>query len=204
MPSASNRFDCMREACDSTMPKIYPLEEAAKLLGVTPKWLRDQLTKRRFAGMKRAGKWAMTEPQILSGIEMMCTDVRTPYPQAPDGLTRRSWLYHQRYPNGRHRDEGGGRVAVPAPRVQPLPSWYRRVHPEPSEVIAAMPDLTDTQRQFLHRVQNEGEVIVNGKSRRTVEALVRRGLVTYDGSYVLNEDTSSYIYRFTVRPTDGG
>jgi (p)ppGpp synthase/HD superfamily hydrolase len=121
----------------SAIPEIYALQEAAKLLGVTPKWLRDQLTRRRFAGLKRAGKWAMTESQILSAIEMMSTEVRPQEAPAPGGLTRRSWLYHQRYPNGRHRRQSG-KAPVHAPSVQPLPSWYRRVHPEPPEGIAAL------------------------------------------------------------------
>jgi hypothetical protein len=39
--------------------------------------------------------------------------------------------------------------------------------------------------------------------RRTVEALARRGLATYEAEEVLNETHSSYYYRFTVRPRKG-
>ena len=41
--------------------------------------------------------------------------------------------------------------------------------------------------------------MVGGRERKTVEALVRRGIATYEAEYVLNEKHSYYAYRFTVR-----
>jgi Helix-turn-helix domain len=66
------------------IPTIYPLAEAAELLGVSESWLRARLRDRTFAGMKRAGRWAMTEAQIEAAIERMSTEaarLRNPPPR---------------------------------------------------------------------------------------------------------------------------
>ena len=126
-------------------------------------------------------------------------------PEYPAGLSRRSWLYHQRYPNGNphrrllRRPEDG----VQPPKIQPPPSYFHPVHAEPPEVIAAMPALTPTQSKLLGRLHREGGVVMSGKTaRRTIEALVRRGLATYETEHVLNETHRHYFYRFTVRPKE--
>ena len=49
------------------------------------------------------------------------------------------------------------------------------------------------------RLGREGTVALGGQERKTVEALVRRGIATYEAEYVLNEKHSYYAYRFTVR-----
>lgn len=74
------------------------------------------------------------------------------------------------------------------------------VRAEPPEVIAAMPELTETQLELLNRLRRDGEVVVSGQKRKTVEGLVKRGLVTYEAEYALNETHRYYFYRFTVRP----
>ena len=56
------------------IPAIYDLAEAAKILGVSRSYLRSELRDHTFAGMKRAGRWAMTEPQIEAAIEAMSID----------------------------------------------------------------------------------------------------------------------------------
>ena len=56
------------------VPAIYDLAEAAKILGVSRSYLRSELRDHTFAGMKRAGRWAMTEPQIEAAIEAMSID----------------------------------------------------------------------------------------------------------------------------------
>ena len=43
------------------IPIIYDLAEAAHILGFSESYLRSKLRDRTFAGMKRAGRWAMTE-----------------------------------------------------------------------------------------------------------------------------------------------
>ena len=48
-------------------------------------------------------------------------------------------------------------------------------------------------------MRHEEAVVLGGRERKTVEALVRRGLATYEAEYVLNEKHSYYGYRFTVR-----
>jgi hypothetical protein len=70
---------------------------------------------------------------------------------------------------------------------------------ESPQVVAAMPELTQKQQELLERLRREGTVVLGGRERKTVEALVRRGIVTYEVEYVLNEEHSYYAYRFTVR-----
>ena len=68
------------------IPTIYDLAEAAKILGVSQSYLRSKLRDHTFAGMKRAGRWAMTEPQI----EAMSLDARPSDPPSPSGLSKHS------------------------------------------------------------------------------------------------------------------
>jgi hypothetical protein len=56
------------------IPAIYDLAEAAKILGVSRSYIRSELRDHTFACMKRAGRWAMTEPQIEAAIEAMSID----------------------------------------------------------------------------------------------------------------------------------
>jgi hypothetical protein len=72
------------------IPTIYDLAEAAKILGISESYLRSKLRDRTFAGMKRAGRWAMTEAQIEAAIESMCIDARPADPTSPSGLFRHS------------------------------------------------------------------------------------------------------------------
>ncbi|TDH57522.1 hypothetical protein E2F47_01760 [Mycobacterium eburneum] len=72
------------------IPTIYPLADAAELLGVSESYLRAQLRSRRFAGMKRAGRWAMTEPQVEEAIAAMSTEARAPDTPSPAGLSKHS------------------------------------------------------------------------------------------------------------------
>jgi hypothetical protein len=72
------------------IPVIYDLAEAARLLGFSESYLRSKLRDRTFAGMKRAGRWAMTESQIEAAIESMCIDARPPDPPLRSGLSKHS------------------------------------------------------------------------------------------------------------------
>jgi hypothetical protein len=74
------------------IPAIYDLAEAAKILGLSESYLRSKLRDHTFAGMKRAGRWAMTEPQIEAAIETMSIDARPADPPSPSGLSKRSRL----------------------------------------------------------------------------------------------------------------
>jgi hypothetical protein len=78
------------------IPIIYDLAEAARILGFSEPYLRSKLRDRTFAGMKRAGRWAMTE----AAIESMCIDARPADPPSPSGLSK-----HSRY-GRRLRDRG--------------------------------------------------------------------------------------------------
>lgn len=72
------------------IPPIYPLSEAAELLGVSEAYLRSKLRDHTFAGLKRAGRWAMTEPQLEAAIEAMSTEARPAPETSPSGLSRKS------------------------------------------------------------------------------------------------------------------
>ncbi len=72
------------------IPIIYDLAEAARILGLSESYLRSKLRDRTFAGMKRAGRWAMTESQIEGAIESMCIQARPADPPSPSGLSRQS------------------------------------------------------------------------------------------------------------------
>lgn len=72
------------------IPPLYALAEAAEILGVSEEWLRAQLRARRFAGLKRAGRWAMTEGQIEAAIDEMSTEARERVQPSPAGLARGS------------------------------------------------------------------------------------------------------------------
>ncbi|WP_396929195.1 hypothetical protein [Mycolicibacterium sp.] len=189
------------------IPRIFTLAEAAEQLRVSSNWLGQQLRDGRYAGLKQGNRWAMTEPQLLAAIEAMTRPVkeREPEPERyPGGLTRRSWqnLQRSRIPGTVQYNRRMGIKPKPVERsnVEPAPSWYKMVKPESDAVIAAMPELSGTQKALLERVEAEGEVAINGQSRKTVEALVRRGLVSYEVHHVLNSNSNGYIYRFTVRP----
>lgn len=77
------------------IPPLYPLSEAAELLGVSEEWLRSKLRDRTFAALKRAGRWAMTEGQIEAAIEAMSTEARPLPAPSPSGLSRRSRFYRR-------------------------------------------------------------------------------------------------------------
>lgn len=84
------------------------------------------------------------------------------------------------------------------PEAPSLPSYFRKAYQESPEVIATLPELTGTQQKLLERLRGEETVVLDGRWRKTIEPLVRRGLATYDAEYVLSE-SGYYIYRFTVR-----
>ena len=69
---------------------IYSLAEAAEQLGVSEAWLRSKLRDYTFAGMKRAGRWAMTEAQLEAAVEAMSTEARPAPEPSPTGLSSRS------------------------------------------------------------------------------------------------------------------
>lgn len=71
------------------IPPLYSLAESAELLGVSEEWLRAQCRQRRFAALKRAGRWAMTEGQIEAAIDAMSTEAREE-DVSPAGLARNS------------------------------------------------------------------------------------------------------------------
>ena len=83
--------------------------------------------------------------------------------------------------------------------VTSAPTWDRTVYAESPEVVAGMPELTHRQQALFERLRHEGTVVLGGRERKTLEALVRRGIATYEAEYVLNEKHSYYAYRFTVR-----
>jgi hypothetical protein len=83
------------------IPIIYDLAEAARIFGFSESYLRSKLRDRTFAGMKRAGRWAMTEAQIEAAIEPMCIEARPADPPSPSGLSKqRRFARRLRTPRG--------------------------------------------------------------------------------------------------------
>jgi hypothetical protein len=158
------------------IPRIYTLTEAASALRVSGEWLRTRLANGAFAGLKRGSRWAMTEQQIMAVIESMTVPAREPEIY-PGGQSRRSWLYHQRRRNGTTPRLTS---VEPAPKVQRAPTWYRMVYSESPDVVAGMPELTQRQQELLEQLRHEEAVVLGGRERKTVEALGRRGLATYE------------------------
>ena len=72
------------------IPTIYDLAEAAKILGVSQSYLRSKLRDHTFVGMKRAGRWGMTDPQIEAASDAMSLDARPPERPSPSGLSKHS------------------------------------------------------------------------------------------------------------------
>lgn len=72
------------------IPPIYSLSESAEFLGVSESYLRSKLRDYTFAGLKRAGRWGMTEAQIEAAIEAMSTEARPQDRPSPSGLSRNS------------------------------------------------------------------------------------------------------------------
>ena len=100
----------------------------------------------------------MTQQQIMAVIESMTVPARKPE-SYPGGITRRSWLHHQR--RGQAITPRFTPVE-PAPKVRPAPTWYRMVYAESPELVAGMPELTLRQQELLERLRHEGTVVTGG------------------------------------------
>lgn len=184
--------------------KTYSLEEVAEMvlpadMANAVRWLQTQLLAGKASGYKAGRKWRMTQSDVEDFVARHRNSSRPlpPPPPAPDygGLSRRSWLSHQRPRRPAYRGP-----AVEHQKVRPPGADFVKVHPESAEAIAAMRPMTKTQQDLLNRVQTEGEVTLNGTTaRKTVEALAKRGLVEYEAEYVLNETHLYLFYRFTIR-----
>lgn len=201
------------ETASESRLKTYSLPEVVAMvlpeLTHGERWLAQRLRSGEVRGYKIGRHWRMTHEDVEDLIARHRNSPRpTLLPAEPErypgGITRRGWLYLQRHGIEGNPNLRGPRrraaSATPPPAVLPAPSWYTPVLREPKEVIDAMPPLTETQQLLLQRVEREGTVAVNGRFRKTVEGLVRRGLVKYEVAHVLSESekSSSYIYRFTV------
>lgn len=192
--------------------RTYSLEEVAAMvlppdLNRPALWLQRRLRAGLISGYKVGPTWRMTHDDVLDFIER---HRNSPQPhihqEAPESLelpfssqTRRSRLYHERYPNGRHYSRPEDRVVLA--EKTPLPRDFKIVTAEPPDVIAKMPQLTRPQKALLARVREEGELEYGDRNcRPTVEALAKRGLVTYEAERVLNQKYHQYLIRFTIRP----
>jgi hypothetical protein len=134
------------------------------------RWVLRCIYAGKFRAIKVGRSYRMTQEQLneaLAALEIKPTTVTSPTP--PSGQT----------PLSQRRQRPTGLKAVPPAKVQPPPTDFKRVDAQPPEVIAAMPAVTQTQVELLERLRREREVIMSGRTaRRTVEALVKRGLAT--------------------------
>jgi hypothetical protein len=72
-----------------TAPELFPLDEAAARLHVSPEWYKRQLRARKFPGRKIAGRWMLTAEDIAAAVESCAVPAITVQPD-PAGLTRTS------------------------------------------------------------------------------------------------------------------
>jgi hypothetical protein len=77
---------------ESMIPRIYFVPEISVLLRSSESYVRAKLRDRTFSGIKLAGRWAMTEPQIEAAIKTMTVDARPADPPSPAGLSKHSRL----------------------------------------------------------------------------------------------------------------
>lgn len=59
-----------------SVPLIYTLKEAAAMLHMSTDYLRSRLYDRTFPAVKLAGRWHMTEDQVVEAIGIMSTPAR--------------------------------------------------------------------------------------------------------------------------------
>ncbi|MFN3007396.1 helix-turn-helix domain-containing protein [Mycolicibacterium wolinskyi] len=198
---------------ESVPIKTYSLEEvAAMVLPVEwsdgARWLQRRLARGEFSGYKVGRVWRMTHADVEDFIERSRNKPRpmaNPETVETGGLTQRSWQYRQRYGMaGNPNLQGPRKNWQREPAAQSIPcDDYRKVQPAPAAVIANMSPLSDSQQALLDRVRTEGTVSVRGTgTKRTVEALALRNLVTYEVAQELNEKWRYYAYTFTVRLKD--
>jgi hypothetical protein len=85
------------------IPRLFYIEEIAEEWRVDTQWLAIRLRDGRLEGVKVGRRWAMTEAQMAAALDSMSNRQQVQKREAvesPDqygGLTRRSWLYRQRY-----------------------------------------------------------------------------------------------------------
>lgn len=51
-------------------PMAVTVQEGAKLLGVSANWYSDRLRSRKFPGHRLAGRWRLTEKDLLDALEI--------------------------------------------------------------------------------------------------------------------------------------
>ena len=110
---------------DSEPPKIYWLEQVSGMLGgISESYLRSQLRSRKFSGVKIAGRWAMTEAQIVAAIQALTSEARPADAPSAAGLSKHSRLRgrlraRSREPSGPQRAQwkshGRGSQGDPSP-----------------------------------------------------------------------------------------
>ena len=78
------------------IPTLYNLSQVAEFMHCSETYARSQLRARVWPGLKIAGRWHMTEQQVMEVIEAVSTTVVPPPPPLPSGLSRRSRIARQR------------------------------------------------------------------------------------------------------------
>ncbi len=63
-----------------SVPVLYEVEQIAEIMHCSEDYARAQLRERAWAGLKIAGRWHMTEQQIIDAIGAQSTEAREPLP----------------------------------------------------------------------------------------------------------------------------
>lgn len=65
-----------------SIPVLYEVEQIAEIMHCSEDYARAQLRERTWAGLKIAGRWHMTEQQIIDAIGSQSTEAREQLPAA--------------------------------------------------------------------------------------------------------------------------
>lgn len=65
-----------------SIPVLYEVEQIAEIMHCSEDYARAQLRERTWAGLKIAGRWHMTEQQIIDAIGAQSTEARPQLPQS--------------------------------------------------------------------------------------------------------------------------
>lgn len=69
-----------------SIPVLYEVEQIAEIMHCSEDYARAQLRERAWPGAKIAGRWHMTEDQIVEAISSQSTEARYEAKSFPSGL----------------------------------------------------------------------------------------------------------------------
>jgi hypothetical protein len=100
--------------CASTIsvpPLVYELDEAVAAIGVSPRWLADQLRAGKFRAHKIARRWKFSNEDLDEILRLCAVGPRPALPTNPDGPQATSMTRTTARRLHREANQGKGAVA---------------------------------------------------------------------------------------------